>query len=163
MYIEEVTFMGCRSNAAALGNAACDNRALRSREASRLAPEAYVDLQLVLRQRTNLLLIADPSEARAVVELLLDQNDINITWRPGRPLELLPLGQEKATLVLHDVDQLTLGAQAALLNWMNQNVGQIRVLSTTTVPLWPSVLSGSFNETLYYRLNIVCLGRTTES
>lgn len=155
--------MGCRSNAASLSNAACDNRALRAREAWRLAPEAYVDLQLVLRQRTNLLLIADPSEARAVVELLLNRNEMTITWRPGRPLELLPLGQEKATLVLHDVDQMTLGAQAALLNWMNQNVGQTRVLSTTTVPLWPRVLNGSFNETLYYRLNIVCLGRTTES
>jgi hypothetical protein len=161
--IEEGTFMGCRSNAAALGNAACDNRALRSREAWRLAPEAYVDLQLVLRQRTNLLLIADPTEARAVVELLLTPEEGAISWCPGQPLELLPLGREKATLVLHDVDQLTLGAQAALVNWLDQNVGKIRVLSTTTAPLWPRVQNGSFNEVLFYRLNIVCLGRTEES
>ena len=79
-----------------------------------------------------------------------------VQWRPGQALELPPPGRA-TTLVLHDVGQLTIAAQVAVLRWLDQSAGRIWVVSTSTEPLWPQVESGAFNDTLYYRLNIVCV------
>jgi transcriptional regulator of acetoin/glycerol metabolism len=79
-----------------------------------------------------------------------------VTWRPGQPLEL-PAAGRATTLILHDVNQLTIAAQEAVLRWLDLSAGRIWVVSTSTEPLWPQVESGAFSDTLYYRLNIVCV------
>jgi len=125
-----------------------------------LPREARRDLQIVWLQRTNLLLLGASGPTRMVLEMLkLDLREPVMTWRPGQPLDLPPPGRA-ATLILHDVDELTSPDQHALLRWLEQNAGQTRVVSTTAEPLWPRVRTGAFNEVLYYRLNTVCLSAT---
>ena len=45
---------------------------------------------------------------------------------------------------------------------MDRAAGQVQVVSTAAVPLWPNVKAGAFNETLYYRLNTVCVNVDVE-
>jgi hypothetical protein len=101
--------------------------------------------------------IGERTATRAVLEQLrLGPREMVVTWRPGQALELPPPGRA-TTLLLHDVDQLTIAAQGAVLRWLDQSVGRIWVVSTSTETLWPQVESGAFSDTLYYRLNIVCV------
>jgi transcriptional regulator of acetoin/glycerol metabolism len=51
--------------------------------------------------------------------------------------------------------------QCRLLTWLEMSGGRIQVVSTTTSPLLPLVESGVFHDTLYYRLNVVCVDLTT--
>lgn len=122
-----------------------------------LTPETLDDLEMVREKRTNLLVIGDHSATRAVLEeLRLGPREALVTWRPGQPLDL-PAAGRASTLVLHDVNQLTIAAQEAVLRWLDLSAGRIWVVSTSTEPLWPQVESGAFSDTLYYRLNIVCV------
>src|SRR5688572_14280934 len=141
------------------------NAALKTGPADQLPPldgdpglnsDTLDDLELVRDKRTNLLVIGERTATRAVLEQLrLGPREMVVTWRPGQALELPPPGRA-TTLLLHDVDQLTIAAQGAVLRWLDQSVGRIWVVSTSTETLWPQVESGAFSDTLYYRLNIVC-------
>jgi hypothetical protein len=150
--------MGFQSNAGgALASAAPGNDVPHLGEDSDFAPDALEDLQIVRLHRANLLVVGDPAATGVVLELLgLSPREPVTTWRPRQPLELPPPGRA-TTLILHDVDQLTPAAQAAVLRWLDQSARQPWVVSTTTEPLWPHVDRGAFNEVLYYRLNTVCL------
>jgi hypothetical protein len=147
--------MGTRSNAVTDAGDGAANSVMDNREARRLAREAHKDLQIVGTRRTNLLLMGTADAIRVVLEMLwLDQNEPVVWWRPGRPLELPPPGCA-ATLVLHDVNELTCADQRHVLRWLDQTSGRIRVVSTTAVPLWPRVKAGTFDDVLYYRLNTI--------
>jgi hypothetical protein len=112
---------------------------------------------MVRVKRTNLLVVGDPAATDAVLdELRLSARESIVSWRPGQPLDLPPPGRA-TTLLLHDVDQLTVAAQAAVLRWLDQSAGRIWVVSTSIEPLWPQVETGVFSDVLYYRLNIVCV------
>ena len=127
------------------------------REDWRVARQAHRDLHVVGMPRTNLLLVGTAGAFRFVLEMLrLELRDPIVRWRPGQPLEL-PSPGCTATLVLQDVSELTYDDQHRVLRWLDRAAGQIQVVSTTAVPLWPLVKAGAFNETLYYRLNTVCV------
>jgi hypothetical protein len=141
------------------------NDALRTAIAGQLPPlgdqglssETLDDLEMVRGKRTNLLVIGDHAATRAVLDKLrLSTREAALSWRPGQALDL-PHPGRAGTLILHDVDQLTIAAQGALLRWLDQSAGRVWIVSTTTEPLWPQVESGSFSDTLYYRLNIICV------
>ena len=133
-----------RSNAVAAAGANSD---LQIREDWRLAREAHKELQVVGMPRTNLLLVGTAGAIRFILELLwLELREPILRWRPGQRLELPSPGRE-ATLVLHDVSELTCDDQHHVLRWLDQTAG----------PLWPRVETGAFNDVLYYRLNTVCL------
>ena len=105
--------------------------------------------------RTNLLLMGTAGAIRIVLEMLwLELREPMLKWHPGQPLEL-PSPGRAATLVLHDVNELTFDDQHRVLRWLDETAGQIRVVSTTAVPLWPRVKAGAFNDVLYYRLNTI--------
>ncbi len=126
-------------------------------EESNLSPETLDDLSMVRLKRTNLLVVGDRAATDMVLdELRLTLRDAIVNWRPGQPLDLPPPGRT-TTLILHDVDQLTVAAQGAVLRWLDQSAGRIWVVSTAAEPLWPQVESGVFSDVLYYRLNIVCV------
>jgi len=130
---------------------------LQIREDWRVARQAHRELHVVGISRTNLLLVGTAGAFRFVLEMLrLELRDPIVRWRPGQPLEL-PVPGCAATLVLQDVSELTYDDQHRMLRWLDRVAGQIQVVSTTAVPLWPSVKAGAFNETLYYRLNTVCV------
>jgi hypothetical protein len=119
------------------------------------ADDVQRDLQIVGVLRKNLLLVGDARTVRVALDVLwLDIDEPVLRWRPGQTLEL-PCGGYEVTLVLHDVGELTGDEQTRMLHWFDHGDGRIRVISTSTDPVWPRVTSGAFNETLYYRLNTV--------
>jgi transcriptional regulator of acetoin/glycerol metabolism len=107
--------------------------------------------------RVNLLLIAPDGVVRYVLEsLLLDLQEPTTTWSPGQPLVLPPRGRD-GTLVLRDVGNLSPELQLTLLSWLEDAEGRTQVVSTASAPLLPRVQCGAFIDTLYYRLNTVCV------
>jgi hypothetical protein len=60
-------------------------------------------------------------------------------------------------LVLQDVSALDRREQARLLAWLDGRPQRTQVVSTTTAPLSRLVKRGTFDATLYYRLNVVRL------
>jgi hypothetical protein len=141
-----------RPNAAARGGA---NSVLQRGEDWRSARKAYDELQLLGLPCANLLLVGADGAIRIVLDMLwLELREPIVRWRPGEQFEL-PSPGHAATLVLDDVSELTYAEQHSLLRWLEQTDGQIRVVSTTTKPLWPRVKTGAFSDMLYYRLNTV--------
>lgn len=113
------------------------------------------DLQVGLMPRTNVLVVGSSEATRIVLDLLrLDLRGPVLKWRPGQPLEL-PTRGRAATMVLEDLTRLTEEEQVRIVGWLEEVKGQVRVVSTTTVPIWPRVARGEFNDVLYYRLNTV--------
>jgi len=127
----------------------------------RLARAAHVDLLLMGMPRVNLLLIAPDGVVRFVLEsLLLDLHEPIVRWRPGERLALPPT-EESGTLLLHDAGALSADEQLRLLDWLERVDGRTQVVSTSSTALLPQVRAGSFIETLYYRLNTVCVDVTS--
>ena len=126
----------------------------------RLARAAHVDLLLMGMPRVNLLLIAPDGVVRYVLEsLLLDLKEPIARWRAGDPLVLPPI-DEHGTLVLHEVGFMTLDDQRRLLGWLERMEGRTQVIATSTTALMSLVQAGTFIDTLYYRLNTVCVDVT---
>ena len=139
------------------GGATGASTVLQIREEWRLAREAHKDLQVAGMPRTNLLLVGSQGAVRIVMEMLwLELREPILTWRPGQPLDL-PTPGRASTLVLHDVNELTKDNQQRVIDWLDEIGSCIRVVSTTRTSLWPRLKSGEFDETLYYRLNTVCV------
>ena len=127
----------------------------------RLARAAHVDLLLMGMPRVNLLLIAPDGVVQFVLEsLLLDLKEPIVRWRPGERL-VLPSPDESGTLVLHEAGALSGDDQLRMLHWLEQAEGRTQVVSTSTGALLPRVNAGAFIDTLYYRLNTVCVDVTT--
>jgi hypothetical protein len=140
--------------------AASTNSVLQIREDWRLAREAHKDLQVAGMPRTNLLLAGSAGPLRIVLEMLwLELREPILKWRPGQRLDL-PSPGRAATLILHDVDELTFDDQHRVLRWLDETAGQVRVVSTTATSLWPGVKSGAFSDVLYYRLNTLYVDLT---
>lgn len=125
------------------------------RKHRRISSVPRKDLRVGVMPRTNVLVVGSSEATRIVLDMLrLDLRGPVLKWRPGQPLEL-PTRGRAATMVLEDLTRLTNDEQVRILGWLDQVVGQVRVVSTTTVPIWPRVADGQFNEVLYYRLNTV--------
>ncbi len=113
------------------------------------------DLQVGSMPRTNVLVVGNPEATRIVLDMLrLDLRGPIVRWRAGQPLDL-PAPGHAATLILENVTRLTTDEQFRVLRWLDDVKGRIRIVSTTTEPVWPRVQVGVFNEVLYYRLNTV--------
>jgi hypothetical protein len=61
------------------------------------------------------------------------------------------------SLIVRDVDRLTHTNQQRLVEWLNRNDGDTRIIATSARPVFPRVERGEFSEALYYRLNTVTL------
>ena len=111
----------------------------------------------VARGCTASLLLAGPD---AVVEAILDslrphfREPIEV-WNPGSGLVLPPDG-DTGTLILRDVAAMPGDDQHRLCDWLEVTAGRTRVVSTSRQPLFPLLAAGTFVETLYYRLNVLC-------
>jgi Sigma-54 interaction domain len=107
--------------------------------------------------RVNLLLIGVDREMwRPLEKRLLDLREPLVVWSPGRDLSL-PEVTQVGTLILNDVDALSHADQHQLLDWLEPPGRRMRVISTTSAPLFARVEAGAFVDTLYYRLNTICL------
>ncbi len=117
-------------------------------------------LRLVEMHRVNLLLMGGDDVVQPLVESLAARFHQPVgTWSPGERL-VLPPADRTGTMVLNDVGALALQDQIQLLEWLGTAIGRTQVVSTTPAPLLPRVESGKFIDTLYYRLNTVCVDAT---
>jgi sigma-54-interacting transcriptional regulator len=114
------------------------------------------DWQLARTARVNLLLIYQQSTAGLLDQLLPDLNEPIARWRPGQQL-VLPSIHLAGTIVLQDVGGLCPDEQRRLLDWLEESEGRTQIVSTTAESLLARVNEGTFLDTLYYRLNTVCV------
>jgi hypothetical protein len=122
---------------------------------------AEEELRLVEQHRVNLLLMGQQEIVQPMVDALSARFHQPVgTWSPGERL-VLPPAERTGTMVLNDVGALGLQDQIQLLEWLSTASGRTQVVSTAPSPLLPRVQSGKFIDTLYYRLNTVCVDTTS--
>jgi hypothetical protein len=113
-------------------------------------------LERLARQRPNILLIGPASFTRSAltqIEPLVTQPIV--AWQP-QETPGVPEGSY-GTLLIHRLDLADADQQAQLCEWFDTRPCHIQVVSTSPAPLFEFVEQGAFLETLYYRLNHVCL------
>jgi len=127
----------------------------------RHARSAQVNLLLAGIPRVNVLLIGINGGVWSHLETLLPDLDEPITtWSPGQKL-VLPPPTRTGTMILHDVGSLGHADQHRMLEWIELSGGRTQVISTASSALLPKVEKGAFDDTLYYRLNTICVDLTS--
>jgi hypothetical protein len=117
-------------------------------------------VRLAEMHRVNLLLMGGDDVVQPLVEALAARLHQPVgTWSPGERL-VLPPAERTGTMVLNDVGALGVQDQIQLLEWLGTAIGRTQVVSTSPAPLLPRVEAGKFIDTLYYRLNTVCVDAT---
>ena len=113
----------------------------------------------ICASRHNVLLEGPQACTEAVLHLLKPYLDKPVTLkRSGAPLELHTA--KRGALVMHDIGAFSGLEQDRMLGWLDDPQSRAQVVCTTTEPLFPLVARGLFDETLYYRLNVILLQLT---
>jgi hypothetical protein len=121
----------------------------------RLADDVRDDLMAIGMPGVNLLLSGMDDVVQNILETILSDLDTPIaSWYPGERLVLPPVPRA-GTMILHDVGAMNREDQLRLLAWSELAAGKTRIVSTASTPLLPLVSAGTFNDTLYYRLNTI--------
>ena len=116
------------------------------------------DRELLSIERVNALIVGANATTNAVVAALRPSlADPVCTVRVGEPLP--PPGQG-GSLVLLEVCDFTPGEQLRLLDWLDENAGGTRIVSTSSRSLTDMIATGEFLAMLYYRLNLVYIDMT---
>ncbi len=116
-----------------------------------------VEASLAVSAGVNLLLVGPDDEARQLIgDLRPDLDGPTMVWEPGRPLHL-PDPTRPGTLILRHIGQMSSDDQQRLNEWLPVAGRRLRIISTSPVSLMPLIRRGAFYETLYYRLNVVCV------
>jgi hypothetical protein len=115
------------------------------------------ECRLARSARVNLLVVHSQGDLRNLLEWLkLDLQEPIVTWRAGDRLVLPPVAWAR-TMILQDVGALGHTDQLSLIDWLERAAGRTQVVSTSSTPLWPRIQAGAFIDSLYYRLNTVCV------
>ncbi len=113
----------------------------------------------ICASRHNVLLEGPPACTEAVLHLLKPHLDKPVTLkRSGAPLDLHTA--RGGALVMHDIGAFSGVEQDRILGWLDDPHSRTQVVCTTTEPLFSLVTRGLFDETLYYRLNVILLQLT---
>ena len=122
---------------------------------------ARINLLLTGIPRVNVMLIGmDGVIERVLATLRPDLHEPIATWRGGERLVLPPV-EWRGTMILHDVGRLAHEDQRRLLKWLECIEGRTQVVSTTPESLLQRVETGRFIDSLYYRLNTICVDGTS--
>jgi hypothetical protein len=121
---------------------------------SRLAIQAW-DWHALVTSRANTVVVAREDAVMGVWTALWPTLQKPIHWVEASSLSLPR--RSAGTLILQDADALTPTAQQELFDWLERDARATRVLTTTSLPLFPLVEGGSFLAALYYRLNVLLL------
>ena len=136
----------------------------RARQArNRRSPESPdSDLDFAQAYGANVLLVgAEPALTELVCSLWTTFDDPILIRRSVDPLQLPAPSEAVGTLIIHGVETLTLDEQLTLQDWLVVRNGRTQVVSTASASLLPMVEAGVFSDSLYYRLNVVCIDLTT--
>ncbi len=105
----------------------------------------------------NLLVLGDDDVVEGVLASLWPSlAPPTVVRKRDEGLRLSPASLPVATMVIYDVDTLTAHEQRALYHWVGAN-SRTQVVSTASKCLMPMLGAGTFNDGLYYRLNVVLL------
>ena len=122
--------------------------------------QALEVVQLAEQHRVNVLLMGTNDVVNRVMAALHERLPEPVArWSPGDEFMLPAVGKVGA-IVLNDVGALAIQEQIQLLEWLNMAQGRTQVVSTAPTLLLPRVKAGAFIDTLYYRLNTLCLDGT---
>ena len=114
------------------------------------------DWSLFRRTHPHALLVGSAASVDAALGRLLPFLRAPLShWRPQAARE--PPPDTTGTLVIWAVDTLDRARQEQLLAWMERCAPEVQVISVAARPVFPLVSSDDFLDTLYYRLNTVCL------
>ena len=80
-----------------------------------------------------------------------------VGWNANRETVRSSNDRGGCAIVVQGVAALSASEQARLLVWLNEPSERRQVISTTTEVLFPLVVPGQFDETLYHRLNVILL------
>ena len=108
------------------------------------------------KDRPNVMVMNKHASVERVVEQLTTvcQAPIQVCRFPG----LLDLSSiVGGTMVLADIDQLTIGQQISLSDWLWGSRNDIQVVSIARAPMMELIAEGRFLEGLFYRLNTIVL------
>ena len=112
--------------------------------------------RVVRTARANVMFMGRGASAKKVVEALQSQISGPIqVWRPGARL-VLPPAEQAGTLVLQELGAMAHDDQRHLHDWLQVSSGHTRVISIAQQPVLPLLEAGTFSDTLYYRLNVLC-------
>lgn len=117
------------------------------------------DWDLVFSAQANVLLLGkSDTTARLIDEMRphLAEPVVSVRGSDSPDLNSLP---SAGTVVLRDLDELMSADQLALNAWLSES-NRARVICTSQVSLVPLMDAGMFSDSLYYRLNILCLDMT---
>jgi len=106
------------------------------------------------RPQQHFLLRCDPGRFDSVAEqaTMFGTPPVRLRRYPGN-LVLPP--EKKGTLLLNDVDALSLPDQIGLYDWLGSGATDLRLISIATASLAELVARGAFLEGLYHRLSAV--------
>ena len=118
--------------------------------------ELLPEWNAVCRDHCNVLVEAPATAAGQIISALrphLRYPILEYSCNDGVPME--PPAQ--GSVILLEVASLVPDQQAALLRWLNEGAGRfdVQLASTSSEPLYPLVEAGTFDATLYYRLNTI--------
>jgi hypothetical protein len=124
-------------------------------ESDSVSLSAASDLNVARATRANVLVVGPEPLVKNVLKLVAPaaRHDGLVQSGGGRLHLPSPLGQ--STVVVQDVDALTIAEQRQLLEWLDAPTTRTQVISTASMPMLPRIEDRTFNETLYYRLNTI--------
>src|SRR4051794_30507466 len=122
------------------------------------APDLQADWDMAVRTEVNLLLEGSPSEIEGSLAALKPHLGEPVCEFRRADGASLPQPRE-GTLILLEVARLDPAQQARLLRWFEECDERVpvRIVSTSSEPLFACVGSGAFPSELYYRLNAVLI------
>jgi len=103
----------------------------------------------------NVLLEGSCRATNAALSILQPPMRDSIVWSPTSAFDVP--SHEVRTLILKNVAGLRTADQTRLLAWIDRNGSGTQIISTSEQPLFAAVTRGVFEETLYYRLNVILL------
>ena len=117
------------------------------------------DILLAARSTCPVLITALPQDALRIARAIAAAQGCSDRLLVGESRFLsspaAELGEHPLMLLLQDIDDLTPRQQTLLLELMEDREGTpLRVLASTSVPLFELVEQGLFDARLFYRLNV---------
>lgn len=113
------------------------------------------DARLFRLSRPNVLLIGPDADLDAAITAITGC-DANAVPSWSRQLQAA-CDPTPATVLIRNVMALDTADQHQLNQWLDQRVGDVRVIATTPEPMYGLVEREQFLEALYYRLNVVSI------
>lgn len=120
--------------------------------------DLQADWDMAVRTEVNLLLEGSPSDIEEILAAL--KPHLREPVCEFRPVDAASVPQPReGTLILLEAARLDAAQQAALLRWFDgfDERVPVRIVSTSSEPLFSFVGSGAFPAELYYRLNAVLI------